>query len=141
MGDERTPKGASEHTRAANAAVRDALPFADRSDFERALESVHAIFGRQAIPIQLPLGSERDFKGAIDLIRMKAYTYTPDGDGKGKESEIPASMADAAQKAHEALVEMVAEGKDDLMEEFFEQGTLPVEHIVEGLRRSARNAL
>ncbi len=64
--------------------------------------------------------------------RMKAYTYTPDGDGKGKEGEIPADLADAAQKAHEALVEMVAEGNDALMEEFFDKGTLPVEHIIEG---------
>ena len=67
---------------------------------------------------------------------MKAYTYTPDGDGKGKEGPIPADMADAAQSAHEALVEMVAEGNDELMEEFFEKGTLPEEHIIEGLARS-----
>src|SRR6266851_2562908 len=106
----------------------------ERSSFERALESVQSIFGRTAIPIQLPLGAERDFKGVIDLVQMKAYTYTPDGDGKGKEGEIPGDMAEAAQKAHEALIEMVAEGKDALMEEYFDKGTLPVEHILEGLR-------
>ena len=69
---------------------------------------------------------------------MKAYTYTSDGDGKGKEGAIPADLADAAQKAHEALVEMVAEGNDALLEEFFEKGTLPVEHIIEGLRQAVR---
>ena len=69
---------------------------------------------------------------------MKAYTYTPDGDGKGKEGDIPANLADAAQKAHEALVEMVAEGNDALMEEFFDKGTLPPEHIVEGLQQAVR---
>ncbi|HVP45320.1 MAG TPA: elongation factor G [Bryobacteraceae bacterium] len=110
----------------------------ERASFERALESIHTFFGRTAIPIQLPLGSEREFKGVIDLVRMKAYTYSADGDGKGKEGEIPASMAEAAQKAHEELVEMVAEGKDDLMEEFFEKGTLPIEHIVEGLNAAVR---
>ena len=68
----------------------------------------------------------------VDLVRMKAYTYTPDGDGKGKESDIPADLADAAQAAHEALVELVAEGNDALLEEFFEKGTLPVEHILDG---------
>ena len=67
---------------------------------------------------------------------MKAYTYTPDGDGKGKEGDIPADLADAAQKAHEALVEMVAEGNDALMEEFFDKGTLPAEHILDGLRQA-----
>ena len=55
-------------------------------------------FGRAAVPIQIPIGAERDFNGVVDLVRMKAYTYTRDGDGKGKESEIPADLADAAQK-------------------------------------------
>ena len=110
----------------------------ERADFTRALESVQAAFGRAAVPIQIPLGAERDFKGVIDLIGMKAYTYTPDGDGKGKESEIPAELADAAQKAHDTLVEMVAEGDDALLEEFFDKGALPVEHIREGLKRGIR---
>ena len=110
----------------------------ERSDFERALGSVQEIFGRSAVPVELPLGSEKDFKGVIDLIRMKAYTYTADGDGKGKESEIPADRADAAQKAHEALIEMVAEGNDALMEQFFDKGTLEPEQILTGLRQAIR---
>ena len=110
----------------------------ERSSFDRALESIQTFFGRTAIPIQLPWGAERDFKGVIDLVRMKAYSYSADGDGKGKEAEIPQDMADAAQKAHEVLVEMVAEGKDDLMEEFFEKGTLPIEHILDGLNVAVR---
>ena len=110
----------------------------ERADFQRTLASVHEFFGRSAVPVQIPIGSERDFNGVVDLVRMKAYTYTPDGDGKGKEGEIPASLADAARTAHEALVEMVAEGNDALMEEFFEKGTLPAEHIIEGLRQGVR---
>ncbi|HXK03199.1 MAG TPA: elongation factor G [Verrucomicrobiae bacterium] len=110
----------------------------ERADFQRALESVHEFFGRAAVPVQLPIGSERDFKGVVDLIRMKAYTYAPDGDGKGKEGDIPADLKDAAQKAHEALVEMVAEGNDALMEEFFAEGTLPADHIVDGLKQGIR---
>ncbi|MDP9169031.1 MAG: elongation factor G [Acidobacteriota bacterium] len=110
----------------------------DRASFERTMESIHARFGRSAVPIQLPLGSEKDFHGVIDLIRMKAYVYTIDGDGKGKEIEIPAEYADAAKHAHEELVEVVAEGKDDLMEEFFEKGTLPEEHIISGIDEEMR---
>ncbi len=110
----------------------------ERADFQRALESVQQNFGRAAVPIHIPIGSERDFKGVVDLIRMKAYTYTPDGDGKGKEGDIPGDMADAAQEAHEALVEMVAEGNDALMEEFFDKGTLPAEHIIDGLKQGVR---
>jgi elongation factor G len=106
----------------------------ERASFDRALASIQSVFGRAAIPVQLPWGAERDFKGVIDLVRMKAYSYTADGDGKGKETDIPADLADSAQKAHEDLVEMIAEGNDALMEEFFEKGTLPVEHIIEGLK-------
>src|SRR6185437_17064325 len=57
---------------------------------------------------------------------------------KGQESEIPAQYAEAAKHAHEELVEVVAEGKDDLMEEFFEKGTLPEEHIISGLDEEMR---
>jgi len=110
----------------------------ERADFDRALAGVQENFSRAAVPIQIPIGSEREFSGIVDLIRMKAYTYSPDGDGKGKEGDIPASVADAAQKAHEALIEMVAEGNDALLEEFFDKGTLPVEHIVDGLRQGIR---
>jgi elongation factor G len=70
----------------------------ERADFGRALESVQNTFGRTAVPIQIPIGSERDFKGVVDLIRMKAYTYAPDGDGKGAEGEIPGDLADAAKR-------------------------------------------
>jgi elongation factor G len=106
----------------------------ERSSFDRALESVQSNFGRAAIPIQLPIGSERDFKGIVDLVQMKAYTFSAGGNGKGQESAIPGDLADASQKAHEALVEMVAEGNDALLEEFFDKGTLPAEHILEGLK-------
>ncbi|MCU1335213.1 MAG: translation elongation factor 2 [Bryobacterales bacterium] len=110
----------------------------ERSSFERTLENVQAVFGRTAVPIHLPIGSEREFKGVVDLIRMKAYIYTRDGDGKGRESEIPADVAEAAQKAHEGLIEMVAEGNDKLLEEYFDKGTLPPEDISEGLRDAVR---
>ncbi len=106
----------------------------DRASFERTLEALQGAFGRSAVPLQLPIGEEKNFHGVIDLVRMKAYLYDSNGSGKGKETEIPADLKDAAGKAHEALVEMVAEGNDKLMEEFFEKGTLPEEHLLPGLR-------
>ena len=111
----------------------------EHSGFERSLESVQSVFGRTAVPIHLPIGEEKEFKAVVDLVRMKSYTYALDGDGKGKEGEIPAELAEAAKAAHEALVEMVAEGNDALLEEFFEKGTLPVEHIQDGLRDAVRD--
>ncbi|MBI3665492.1 MAG: elongation factor G [Acidobacteria bacterium] len=110
----------------------------ERASLERALGSIHEMFGRTATPIHLPIGEERDFRGVVDLIRMKAYTYQPEGNGRGTEGAIPGKMADAAEKAHEALVEMIAEGNDALMEEFFDKGTLTPEHFVEGLREAIR---
>ena len=104
------------------------------ASFDRALTSVQRVFGRGVVPVQLPLGEEKHFRGVIDLISMKAHVYQPDGDGKAKTEEIPDDLAEAAKAAHEALVEMVAEGDDKLMEEFFEKGTLPVEDLVKGLR-------
>ena len=70
---------------------------------------------------------------------MKALLYTPQGDGKAKIEEIPADLAEEAKAAHEKLVEMVAEGEDELMNEFFEKGTLPVEDLKRGLHEEVRD--
>ena len=110
----------------------------DRASFERTMESIHERFGRNAVPIQLPLGRDKDFRGVIDLMRMKAFAYTMDGDGKGQEVPIPHDQMEAAKLAHEELIEIVAEGKDALMEEFFEKGTLPEEHVIEGVDEEMR---
>ncbi len=103
------------------------------SSFERTLESLQHVFGRGAVPVQLPIGSEKNFRGVVDLVTMKALVYTPDGDGKAQIEEIPADMTEQAKAAHEALVELVAEGEDELMQEFFEKGTLPAEDLRKGI--------
>ena len=109
------------------------------ASFERALGSLQQVFGRGVIPVQLPIGSEKNFRGVVDLVTMKALIYTPGGDGKAKIEEIPADMAEEAQLAHEALVELVAEGEDELMQEFFEKGTLPPEDLKKGLHEEVRD--
>jgi elongation factor G len=106
------------------------------ASFERSLASLQQVFGRGVVPIELPIGQEKNFKGAVDLIEMKARLYTPDGDGIAKVEEIPAELAEETKTAHEALVEMVAEGDDELMQEFFDKGTLPVEDLKKGLREA-----
>jgi elongation factor G len=110
----------------------------DRADANRVLESLTNAFGRAVTPLQLPIGSEKSLTGIVDLVRMKAYTYEMGGNGKGKEGPIPANMADVAKEAHERLVELIAEGKDELMEEFFETGTIPEEHLVPALHEAIR---
>src|SRR5271154_2285461 len=108
----------------------------ERADANRVLESLTKAFGRTVIPLELPIGSEKNFTGVVDLVNMKAYTYELGGNGKGKEGEIPANLKDQAQEAHEKLVEMVAEGDDALMEEFFEKGTIPEEDLVPALHNA-----
>ncbi len=110
----------------------------DRANAERVLESLINAFGRNVIPIELPIGSEKSLSGVVDLVRMKAYTYELGGNGKGKETEIPANMRAQVQEAHEQLVELVAEGDDKLMEEFFEKGTIPEEDLIPALHNAIR---
>ncbi|HET8824100.1 MAG TPA: elongation factor G, partial [Terriglobales bacterium] len=110
----------------------------ERADADRVLESVQNAFGRNVIPLELPIGKEKSLSGVIDLVRMKAYTYELGGNGKGKEGEIPANLKDTAQAAHEKLVELVAEGDDALMEKFFEAGTLSEEDLVPALHNAIR---
>ena len=110
----------------------------ERADAERVLESLTNAFGRNVIPLELPIGKEKNLSGVVDLVNMKAYTYELGGNGKGKEGEIPANMKEAAQAAHERLVELVAEGDDALMEEFFDKGTIPEEHLVPALHNAIR---
>jgi len=111
----------------------------ERADATRTMDSLTAAFGRSVVPAQLPIGSEKSLTGFVDLVKMKAFTYDMGGNGKGREGEIPAKMAEAAKSGHEALVEMIAEGNDALMEEFFEKGTIGEEHLVSGLREAIRD--
>ena len=110
----------------------------ERADATRVLESLTNAFGRSVVPLELPIGSEKNLRGVVDLVNMKAYTYELGGNGKGKEGEIPEDLKAAAQEAHEKLVELVAEGDDALMEEFFEKGTIPEEHLIPALHNAIR---
>jgi len=73
----------------------------ERADANRVLESLQKAFGRTVMPLQLPIGSEKNLSGVIDLVRMKARTYELGGNGKGKEGDIPANLMDVAKEAHE----------------------------------------
>jgi elongation factor G len=107
----------------------------ERASLDRSLESLRAVFGRAVVPIQLPIGEEKSFRGVVDLVGMKAWTFAGDGTGKPSEGAIPADRESAASSAREALIEMVAEADDTLMEKFFEAGTLTQDELVGGLKR------
>jgi elongation factor G len=96
-------------------------------------------WGRNCVPVQLPISDAEGFHGVVDLVTMEAFYYTPGGDGRGKiTGEIPNSLAADAKARHEALVELVAEGKDELMEEYFEKGTIAEEHLITALHEAIR---
>ncbi|HWA94585.1 MAG TPA: elongation factor G [Terracidiphilus sp.] len=102
------------------------------------IEDLHDRWGRLCVPVQLPISDANGFHGVVDLVTMEAFFYTPGGDGRGKIGEVPAGLAGAAKEAHEALVELVAEGKDELMEEFFAEGTIPEQHLITALHEAIR---
>ena len=106
----------------------------ERASLDRALDSLRTVFGRTVVPIQLPIGEEKNFSGIVDLVAMKAWTFTRDS-GKMSDAGIPSAMESAVQTAREALVEMVAEADDALMEKFFDAGTLTQDELVAGLKR------
>lgn len=108
----------------------------ERANHERMMDSINEAFGRAVVPVQIPIGNEKNLKGVVDLIRMKAYTYDMGGNGKGKEIPIPVHLEAAAKAGHEKLVEVIAEGNDALMEEFFEKGTIPDDHLLPGIREA-----
>src|SRR5271169_4990727 len=114
------------------------LTWMDRelASFERSMESLQQLFGRTVVALQMPIGSEKGFRGVIDLVSLKAHLYTPDGDGKATIENIPDALKDDAEEAHEKLVEMIAEGDDEMMEEFFREGTIPVHDLIPAVRKA-----
>ena len=112
----------------------------DRASLDRTLDSVRQALGRAIIPIQLPIGEEQAFTGIVDLVAMKAYTFAADGSGKMTEGAVPATHTDAAAAARDALIEMVAEADESLMEQFFDAGTLTQEQLLKGLATATRAA-
>jgi elongation factor G len=106
----------------------------ERASFERALDNLVETFGREVVPVQIPMGEEKDFVGVVDLIKMKAFKYETDGSGKHEEIDVPDDYKSEADEKRNALIEMIAEGDEALMEKYFEKGDLDESEIIEGLK-------
>ena len=98
----------------------------ERADFDAAVAALQEAFGAQVVAVQLPIGSEHDFSGVVDLLSMKAYTYA---DGKGSEGEVPAELADAAAAAREKLIDAVASTDDDLAEKYLMEEEITADEL------------
>ena len=105
------------------------------ADFLRVVGQIKNRLGATPVPIQLPIGAEDDFKGIIDLMRMKALYW--DGDDMGtsyREEDIPSDLLDQSNEYREAMLESVAEASEELMEKYLENGDLTLEEIIQGIR-------
>jgi elongation factor G len=103
----------------------------ERSDFFRTLESVGRRLKGRLVPLQIPIGEESGFQGFVDLVKMKAVTYA---EGKPREGEVPADVADQAKEYREKLVEAAAETDDDLLNKYLEEGSLGETEMLKALR-------
>jgi elongation factor G len=104
----------------------------ERADFNRSFEDAKVSFDPKPIILQLPIGSEAEFKGVVDLIRNQAYGYGTNG--KAKKEEIPADLQDLVESEKEALIENIAEADDALIEKYLEGEELTEEELNAALR-------
>jgi elongation factor G len=98
-------------------------------DYAGVVDQIAAKFDVVAVPIFLPIGSQADFKGVVDVLAQKAYMGE-----EGNEAPIPGDLADAVEEARMVLIEAAAEGEDSLMEKYFEEETLSDDEIMRGLK-------
>lgn len=106
----------------------------ERADFLKAVDDMEKSLGARAVVVTMPIGAEEEFKGTIDLVRMKARLYKFDEKGTYDEVEIPAEYEDEALRLREHLLEAVAEADDDLMEKYLEGESLSEDEVLQGLR-------
>ncbi len=105
------------------------------ADFLRVVEQIRERLGSHAIPLQLPIGTEENFQGVVDLIKMKAiYWNEADLGATFEEKEIPPDMLEECQKWREEMVETAAESSEEIMDKYLEEGTLSTDDICKGLR-------
>ncbi|MEJ2609474.1 MAG: elongation factor G [Candidatus Thiodiazotropha sp.] len=105
------------------------------ADFFRVVGHLKDRLGANAVPIQVPVGAEEGFKGVIDLIKMKSIVWSEENMGaEFQYAEIPDELQETCAEWHEHMVEAAAEGTDELMEKYLEEGDLSEEEVLEGLR-------
>lgn len=105
------------------------------ADFFRVVDQLQTRLRGNPVPIQVPIGAEDNFEGVIDLVRMKEIIWDEENQGSTyKEKDIRPALQDICNKWHEKMIEAAAEGSEELMNKYLEQGTLSMEEIKQGLR-------
>lgn len=108
----------------------------ERAEFERTSQMIKEHFGQNAVPIQLPIGSEESFEGVVDLLKMKAYYFKAETEGKNQveEKEIPADLKEKANEYRQKMIEAVAEYDDELLMKYLDGEELTQDEILSCLR-------
>src|SRR4051795_9109097 len=106
----------------------------ERADFFRTLESLKAAFGPHVVATEIPIGSEHEARGVIDLVDMKAYEYEGEGRDAFREIPIPEDLQAQAEEYREKLMDEVAEVHEDLMERYLEGEPISHEEVVDALK-------
>lgn len=106
----------------------------ERADFFRTLDGLKEAFGQHVVATEIPIGSEHEVRGVIDLIDMKAFEYEGEGRGSGKEAPIPDELSAQAEEYREKLMDEVAENSDELMERYLEGEEISHDEIVAALK-------
>src|SRR5438067_8496477 len=106
----------------------------ERADFFRTLESLKSAFGAHVVATEIPIGSEHEFRGLVDLIDMKAYEFGSSERGNAREIPIPDDLAEQAQEYRDKLMDEVAENSDALMERYLEGEELSHQEVVDALK-------
>ena len=109
----------------------------ENTSFDQALESLRKQFGLKVVPLQLPIGEQSGFKGVIDLVSQKGYTF--EGGNKVQEVAIPAELQDKISSYREQLIESAVESDDDIMEKFLEGEELSDEEILSVVKKGTRS--
>ncbi|MGD0198377.1 MAG: elongation factor G [Solirubrobacteraceae bacterium] len=111
----------------------------ERADFFRTLESLKAAFGPHVVATEIPIGSEHEVSGVVDLVDMRAFAYPQPGRGSATEIEIPDEVRPRAEEYREKLMDEVAEVSDELMERYLEGSEISHDEIIDALRRGTNH--
>src|SRR5699024_5131203 len=106
------------------------------ANFYRVLDMMRDRLKCNAVPIQLPIGAESDFKGVIDLVKMKAFVFYDELGKDMREEEIPADMAELANEYHEKLMDAVSEVDDEIMEQYLGGEEVSIDKIKAAIRKA-----